>query len=550
MRGRGTTSFPGPSRFGLPSPSVKQRRRSKAALLGSVAALLCKVVVSAVALSIPVLGVWCGSSLAAFRGDSLWVPLAAGLVAFPVLPLLWDGLAEWRRRSQQISRERFLTFWDRLILRTIALNLAFLSALLAAQPEAAFTALSTRGDWMLRGRGGAAVETTRRTLFAAAAGLEWLYEAAHEDEFARLAPDDANETPDDLRPGSLPGDDGAGRPQDAGASESRPEDTGGAGAPDAGGPEPAADGEAHLTTDQPKPEPAPPDPMPRWPLSEELHPAVKTMPREEEESIESVARYIAEREPNPYWRVKALHDWVADRIGYDAPALAARTYPSQDAVDVFHSRVAVCAGYARLMVALGRAIGERVAYLTGDARTDVDEVGGGGHAWNAVQIEGEWYLLDATWDAGSVKGAVFTKRYGTEYLLTPPEIFGVDHFPEEPKWQLRAEPLSRGDFMRQPMLRPAFSARGFRLLQPQRSQVTVSGTLQVVVDNPLGQYLMAHVAPRDDRAEDYDCSVDGRDQLRIDCRMPYPGVFRMSLFANDQPFGSFESVGSFDAVNR
>jgi transglutaminase/protease-like cytokinesis protein 3 len=24
------------------------------------------------------------------------------------------------------------------------------------------------------------------------------------------------------------------------------------------------------------------------------------------------------------------------------------------------------------------------------------------HAWNAVRIDGNWYLLDATWDAGVV----------------------------------------------------------------------------------------------------------------------------------------------------
>ena len=100
------------------------------------------------------------------------------------------------------------------------------------------------------------------------------------------------------------------------------------------------------------------------------------------------------------------------------------------------------------------------------------------------------------------------------------------------------------------MLGPGFSARGFRLLQPQLSQVTVSGALQVVVDNPLGQYLMAHVAPRDNRAEAHDCAVDGRAQLRIECRMPYPGAFRMTLFANDQRFGEYESVGALDAVNR
>jgi hypothetical protein len=44
------------------------------------------------------------------------------------------------------------------------------------------------------------------------------------------------------------------------------------------------------------------------------------MPRDAETDIAAVARYIKEREPDPKQRVKALHDWVADRIAYDAPA--------------------------------------------------------------------------------------------------------------------------------------------------------------------------------------------------------------------------------------
>ena len=64
--------------------------------------------------------------------------------------------------------------------------------------------------------------------------------------------------------------------------------------------------------------------------------------------------------PHPAGRLKAAHDWVADRIAYDAPAYAVHKYPPQDAETVFARRVGVCAGYAELLAALGplRAIRE------------------------------------------------------------------------------------------------------------------------------------------------------------------------------------------------
>jgi hypothetical protein len=54
-------------------------------------------------------------------------------------------------------------------------NLLFLGVLLGTGPAKGFTALSTRGDWMLDGRHGATAESIRKQLFHAADRLEWLY---------------------------------------------------------------------------------------------------------------------------------------------------------------------------------------------------------------------------------------------------------------------------------------------------------------------------------------------------------------------------------------
>lgn len=65
----------------------------------------------------------------------------------------------------------------------------------------------------------------------------------------------------------------------------------------------------------PKP-PASNSPWP-WKDSRTIHPLVASMPSNVETSIKSVAEYIAQRESDPYLRIKALHDYVISRLVYD-----------------------------------------------------------------------------------------------------------------------------------------------------------------------------------------------------------------------------------------
>lgn len=107
-----------------------------------------------------------------------------------------------------------------------------------------------------------------------------------------------------------------------------------------------------------------------------------------------------------------LHDYVADRIAYDAPAYFGQApRPPQAAETVFRTRKAVCAGYAKLLEALGQAIGEEIVHVVGNSRSSISDLNGNGHAWNAAKIEGNWYLIDATWNSGYVDASGFTKRY-------------------------------------------------------------------------------------------------------------------------------------------
>ncbi len=65
------------------------------------------------------------------------------------------------------------------------------------------------------------------------------------------------------------------------------------------------------------------------------------------------------------------------------------------------------------------------------------------HAWNAVKIEGKYFLADATWGAGVInhKGK-YERKFNEAYFLSRPENFIYSHLPADPMWQLLSNPVS------------------------------------------------------------------------------------------------------------
>lgn len=406
-----------------------------------------KLAFAGLAVAVPLLGVWIASSLAVSVDGPVWLAVVVGALCFPVLPVGWDIVASWRMRRRQPGREPILTRWDRLILRTLGINLVFVGGLLAAFPATVFSALSARGDWMLEQSDAGWADNGRQWLHDAADRMQWLHELTHPNAYTELIDDEA--TGKDVEVEIDPDQTWKRRP----TTPSTPDTTR------------AAQDVFSQTS---------------WPFVATLHPIVSAIGPEHEGSPEAVGRYIAQHEPDATQRLKAVHDYVADRIAYDVPAYKTRNFPPQDAQTVLRTGTGVCAGYAQLVKAIGDAAGLEVVVVVGKTRA----YGSLGHAWNAAKVDGRWMLLDATWDAGSVDDA-FKKNYRPWYLMTPPDVFLTDHIPDDPKWQLRADPISLGEFMRRPDLDPQFFAWGLELVTPARSHVSVKGdSIDVQLKNP------------------------------------------------------------------
>ena len=104
-----------------------------------------------------------------------------------------------------------------------------------------------------------------------------------------------------------------------------------------------------------------------------------------------------------YQKIKAIYDYICSNITYDYDNLYNDSYTlKHSSYAALINKKAVCQGYASLFYRLALEAGIDARVISGDS--------GGPHAWNIVKIEGSYYNLDSTWDAGNTEYEYFLKN--------------------------------------------------------------------------------------------------------------------------------------------
>ena len=144
-------------------------------------------------------------------------------------------------------------------------------------------------------------------------------------------------------------------------------------------------------------------------------------------------------------KVRAIHDYVASVATYDsdaADAIAAGAtdgelvQQSQEAYGILVAGTAVCNGYAQAFQAMAQAADVPTVIVTGEASSGVTT---GAHAWNKVLVNGEWRVVDVTWDDAD---AWATQEI---YLLVKPGDKSLDTRTEDLEWVVDSDADQYGD---------------------------------------------------------------------------------------------------------
>ncbi|MGB3183184.1 MAG: transglutaminase domain-containing protein [Cyclobacteriaceae bacterium] len=111
-------------------------------------------------------------------------------------------------------------------------------------------------------------------------------------------------------------------------------------------------------------------------------------------------------------------------------------------------RSTLCTGYAYIMRELAGYVGIKARIINGygrTAHTNVKDEAYVNHSWNAVLLDGAWYLCDPTWSGGYIQDGRFMPQYDDVYFLADPHLFILNHYPADPAWTLldEAPPLEK-----------------------------------------------------------------------------------------------------------
>ncbi|MCD7836075.1 MAG: hypothetical protein LUG83_05420 [Lachnospiraceae bacterium] len=121
----------------------------------------------------------------------------------------------------------------------------------------------------------------------------------------------------------------------------------------------------------------------------------------------------------PYEQEKAIHDWMTDNCSYGG--FPSGVYSSVAEV-VFVYKAGACGNFSEAFKLCMDILGIECTEITGKSNYDSQP-----HAWNAVKLDGEWYLVDVTWDLNMVEQGHRDYRY--KYFNLPDSLFNQDHTP-------------------------------------------------------------------------------------------------------------------------
>ena len=142
--------------------------------------------------------------------------------------------------------------------------------------------------------------------------------------------------------------------------------------------------------------------------------------------IEQVKNQIVQKKTgNTYEDIKMVHDYLVDTINYDSSLSKQNIYSIYGALV---NRECVCEGYARAFKYLLDELNIPCVMVIGTGTNSQGETEN--HAWNYVQLNGNWYAVDTTWDDPVVIGggsASEESRY--KYFLVGREVIDQDHSP-------------------------------------------------------------------------------------------------------------------------
>jgi Transglutaminase-like superfamily len=155
-----------------------------------------------------------------------------------------------------------------------------------------------------------------------------------------------------------------------------------------------------------------------------------------EKSPAALGKYLGHDFTDPRDKLRAIYRWMALQMNYDVESYRSGRQNTQTAQQALAAGVGSCDGFSTLYAELAKHAGVDVVTVLGYAKDGMHQNGeyfkDTNHAWNAVKLDNEWHLIDATWGAGFDDGRQFVRSFNPFYFLAPAAALQLSHFAKNP----------------------------------------------------------------------------------------------------------------------
>lgn len=257
-------------------------------------------------------------------------------------------------------------------------------------------------------------------------------------------------------------------------------------------------------------------------------------------SITELAKLLEQNATTESAKARIIYAWITQHITYDVPAFFAAVnhnqYPDVSPEKVLRDRTTICSGFSNLYYALASAMNLEsviiIGYAKGATPEDHPKFQEVNHAWNAVQIDQAWYLIDATWGAGSTSNDKFIAKYNPYFFATNPEEFINSHYPEDQGWQLLSQTYSRLKFDNLPYISNEFYNLGLELGNHNNYQINTANRVDIKIKAPQDIVAFAVLKQNDQELTETTVLVNRhQEDLIVSIAPPQIGTYELTIFA-------------------
>ena len=153
---------------------------------------------------------------------------------------------------------------------------------------------------------------------------------------------------------------------------------------------------------------------------------VKEYNRKIEKEVNRLAEILKLTEGSDYEKEIKVHDWICRNVLYDYEGSdtgkPARMIAAHNIIGVFAHHRAQCEGIAKAVKVLLNAVDVKCLVITGNSTKSGKKVL---HAWNMVNLNGQPYHLDVTWDIGAINKSF--PRIPYDYFNVSDKMIFQDH---------------------------------------------------------------------------------------------------------------------------